>query len=131
MGRNLLSLQHFLHTSNSLQLPLKSTHHAAHSGMRIPYQSPRVFCAPLECPCGVLSSASPNPHHVHWANSQKSPHMHTGLTAIFPMDGAPLCAHHTPFHLTFVNFPTVGGIMVLGVNHLYKPVLALRTSQSL
>src|SRR5258708_14874022 len=34
----------------------------------------------------------------------KSPHMHTGLTAIFPMDGAPLCAHHTPFPLTFCQF---------------------------
>src|SRR5258705_950563 len=22
----------------------------------------------------------------------------------FPMDGAPLCAHHTPFHLTFCQF---------------------------
>src|SRR5260221_195214 len=55
---------------------LKTTHHAAHSGMRIPYQSPRVFCAPLECPCGALSSASPNLHHVHQANSQ-SPHICT------------------------------------------------------
>src|SRR5258708_13385979 len=69
MGRNLLSLQHFLHTPNSLQLPLKTMHHAAHSGMHIPYWSPRVFCAPLECPCGALSSASPNPHHAHWPNS--------------------------------------------------------------
>src|SRR5258708_17758206 len=70
MGRNLLSLQHFLHTPNLLQLPLKTTHHAAHSGMHIPYQSPRAFCAPLECLCGVLPLASPNPHHVHRANSQ-------------------------------------------------------------
>src|SRR5258708_16029616 len=30
--------------------------------------------------------------------------MHTGLTAIFPMDGTPLCAHHTPFHSTFCQF---------------------------
>src|SRR5260221_13480372 len=34
----------------------------------------------------------------------KSPHMHTGLTANFPMDGASLCAHHTPFPLTFCQF---------------------------
>src|SRR5258708_24530163 len=34
----------------------------------------------------------------------KSPHMHTSLTAIFPMDGAPLCAHHTPFPSTFCQF---------------------------
>src|SRR5258708_8662789 len=34
----------------------------------------------------------------------KSPDIHTSLTAIFPMDGAPLCAHHTPFHLTFCQF---------------------------
>src|SRR5258706_260832 len=34
----------------------------------------------------------------------KSLHMHTGLTANFPMDGAPLCAHHTPFPLTFCQF---------------------------
>src|SRR5260221_14212869 len=70
MGRNLLSLQPFLPTPNLPQLPLKTTHHAAHSGMHIPYQSPRVFCAPLECLCGVLPLASPNPHHVHCANSQ-------------------------------------------------------------
>src|SRR5258708_17934025 len=68
MGRNLLSLQHFLHTPNLLQLPLKTTHHAAHSGMHIPYQSPRVFCALLECPYGALSLASPNLHHAHQAN---------------------------------------------------------------
>src|SRR5260221_11560695 len=30
--------------------------------------------------------------------------MHTSLTAIFPMVGAPLCAHHTPFPLTFCQF---------------------------
>src|SRR5258708_38894632 len=34
----------------------------------------------------------------------KSLHTHTGLTAIFPMDGAPLCAHHTPFPSTFCQF---------------------------
>src|SRR5260370_7196961 len=34
----------------------------------------------------------------------KSLHMHTGLTATFPMDGAPLCAHHTPFPSTFCQF---------------------------
>src|SRR5258705_7715583 len=34
----------------------------------------------------------------------KSPHTHTGLTAIFPMDCAPLCAHHTPFPSTFCQF---------------------------
>src|SRR5258707_1171862 len=34
----------------------------------------------------------------------KSPHTHTGLTAIFPMDGAPLCAHHTLFPSTFCQF---------------------------
>src|SRR5258708_24710748 len=84
MGRNLLSLQHFLHTPNLLQLPLKTTHHAAHSGTCIPYWSPRVFCAPLECPCGVLSSAPPNPHHAHCANSQ-SPHICT-------------LAYQPPFH---------------------------------
>src|SRR5260221_2405582 len=41
-----------------------------------PYWSPRVFCAPLECLCGALSSASPEPHHAHCANSQ-SPHICT------------------------------------------------------
>src|SRR5258707_1855994 len=100
MGRNLLSLQHFLHTPNSLQLPLKTMHHAAHSGTCIPYQSPRVFCAPLECPCGALSSATP----CTPGQFTKSLHMHTSLTAIFPMDGAPLCAHHTPFPSTFCQF---------------------------
>src|SRR5258708_13801784 len=104
MGRNLLSLQHFLHTPNSLQLPLKTTHHAAHSGMHIPYQSPRVFCAPLECLCGVLSLASPNLHHVHCAKSQ-SPHIctlaqqpssHGWCTILCPPYIFPSIFHHFP-----------------------------------
>src|SRR6266436_4857521 len=32
------------------------------------------------------------PAYTHWPNSH------------FPMDGAPLCAHHTPFHSTFCQF---------------------------
>src|SRR5260221_12667764 len=95
MGRNLLSLQHFLHTPNSLQLPLKTTHHAAHSGTCIPYRSPRVFCALLECPCGPLSSASPNPHHAHQPNS-RSPCISTLASQPF----SPWMLHHylPPIH---------------------------------
>src|SRR5260221_13575106 len=63
MGRNLLSLQHLLHTPNLLQLPLKTTHHAAHSGMRIPYQcrwdKNSVSSPPLE-PCFDVPNNSPN-----------------------------------------------------------------------
>src|SRR5258708_6550143 len=47
MGRNLLSLQHFLHTPNSLQLPLQTTHHFPHGWCTImcpPYTFPSTFC---------------------------------------------------------------------------------------
>src|SRR5258708_3320374 len=110
MGRNLLSLQHFLHTPNLLQLPLKTTHHAAHSGMHIPYWSPRVFCAPLEClwstVFGFTQSAPCTP-----CQFMKSPHMHTGLSATLPW----LVHHYVPtihpVHQHFSIFPHPGAAM--------------------
>src|SRR5258708_13385980 len=45
-----------------------------------------------------------NVHVEHCLQLHPIRTMHTGLTAIFPMDGAPLCAHHTPFPLTFCQF---------------------------
>src|SRR6266436_1074457 len=59
------TLQCFPQFSNSC--PLRHMH---------PIPVPRVFCAPLECPCGVVSLASPNLHHAHCAKSQ-SPHICT------------------------------------------------------
>src|SRR5258707_11881578 len=125
MGRNLLSLQHLLHTPNSLQLPLKTTHHAAHSGMHIPYQSPRVFCAPLECLCGALSSLhpictmhtgpihkvptyahQPNSHFPHgWCTIMCPPYtLSIDILSIFLHPGA---AMHVPNPVTSPHLDTV------------------------
>src|SRR5258707_5972262 len=73
--------------------------------MHIPYWSPRVFCALLECPCGALSLASPNLHHVHYANSQ-SPCICT-LAYQPPFHGwcTIMCPPYT-FPSTFCHFPT-------------------------
>src|SRR5260370_10402209 len=69
---------------------------------------------PIPVPKGVLCTIGMSMWSTVFSFTQSTPctlgqftkslHMHTGLTAIFPMDGAPLCAHHTPFPLTFCQF---------------------------
>src|SRR5258707_419853 len=66
---------------------------------------------PIPVPKGVLCTIGMSMWSAVFGFTQSTPctpgqftkslHTHTGLTAIFPMDGAPLCAHHTPFPLTF------------------------------
>src|SRR5258707_10196140 len=94
-----------------------------------PHWSLRVFCAPLECPCGVLSSASPNLHHVHHANSQSpcictpayQPPFHGWCTimcppytlsinilSIFPHPGA---AMHVPNLVTSLHLDAVAHLV--------------------
>src|SRR5258707_15843296 len=104
MGRNLLSLQHFLHTPNLLQLPLNTTHHAIHTCTHISTLVPKgVLC---NIGMSMLSSAfglhpictmctmpiHEVPAYAHQPSSHPS------------MVGAPFCAHHTPFPSTFCQF---------------------------
>src|SRR5260221_8681431 len=96
LGGFLISLQHFFHTPNLFQLPLKTTLHAAHSCTHISTLVPEgVLCT---VGMSMLSSAfglHPTctmctmpihkvPTYAHWPSSHPS------------MVGAPLCAHHTP-----------------------------------
>src|SRR5260221_4909656 len=96
LGGFLISLQHFFHTPNLFQLPLKTTLHATHSCTCISTPVPEgVLCT---IGMSVLSSAfslHPTctmrtmpihevPTYAHWPSSHPS------------MVGAPLCAHHTP-----------------------------------
>src|SRR5258708_31746535 len=105
MGRNLLSLQHFLHTPNSLQLPLKTTPCC-----------PLRHTHPILVPKGVLCTIGMSMWSTVFCSTQSAPctlyqfmkslHMHTGLSATFPW----LVHHYVPtihpFHQHFVNFPT-------------------------
>src|SRR5258708_31887937 len=95
LGGFLISLQHFFHTPNLFQLPLKTTLHATHSGMHIPYWSQACFvhhwnvhvecCLWLHPTCTMRTMPIHEvPTYAHWPSSHPS------------MVGAPLCAHHTP-----------------------------------
>src|SRR5258707_4855074 len=96
LGGFLISLQHFFHTPNLFQPPLKTTLHAAHSCMRISTLVPKgVLCT---IGMSVLSSAfglHPTrtmhtvpihevPTYAHWPSSHPS------------MVSAPLCAYPAP-----------------------------------
>src|SRR6266436_1515463 len=69
---------------------------------------------PIPVPKGVLCTVGMSVWSAVFSFTQSAPctlgqftkslHTHTGLTAIFPMVGAPLCAHHTPFPSTFCQF---------------------------
>src|SRR5258708_3271990 len=95
MGRNLLSLQHFLHTPNLLQLPLNHTPCHPHTHMHI-HTSPQgcfVHCWNVRVehclwlhPIHTMHTMPIHevPTYAHWPSSHPS------------MVGAPLCAHHTP-----------------------------------
>src|SRR5260370_37034374 len=102
MGRNLLSLQHFLHTPNSLQLPLKTTHHAAtqactsHTGPQGCFVHCWNVCVerylqlhPIHTMCTMPIHKVPT--YAHWPISHLS------------MVGAPLCTHHTPFSIDILS----------------------------
>src|SRR5258708_7964596 len=106
MGRNLLSLQHFLHTPNLLQLPLNTTHHAAHTCMHISTLVPEgVLCT---VGMSVLSSAF-GLHPIHTTCTMpihKVPTYAHQSSSHPSMVGAPFCATIHPFHQHFVNFPT-------------------------
>src|SRR5258708_27069130 len=106
LGGFLISLQHFFHTPNSFQLPLKTTLHATHPHMCISTLVPEgALCTigmsvlspvsglhPIHTMCTVPIHEVPT--YAHWPSSHPS------------MVGAPLCAHHTPCPSTFYNFPT-------------------------
>src|SRR5258708_11861589 len=83
MARNLLSLQHFLHTPNLLQLPLKTTLHATHS----------CTCISTPVPEGVLCTVG-----ISMLSSAFSLHpIHTMCT--MPIHEVPAHAHqpNSPF----------------------------------
>src|SRR5258707_9124005 len=96
LGGFLISLQHFFHTPNLFQLPLKTTLHAAHPHMCISTLVPKgVLCTIGMSVLSSVSSLHPThtmctvpihevPTYAHWPSSHPS------------MVGAPLCAHHTP-----------------------------------
>ena len=97
LGGFLISLQHFFHTPNSFQLPLKTTLHATHPPTRISTLVPEgVLCTVGMSVLSSVSSLHPIhtmctmpihevPTYAHWPSSHPS------------MVGAPLCAHHTHF----------------------------------
>ena len=96
LGGFLISLQHFFHTPNLFQLPLKTTLHAAHPDMHISTLVPKgALCTIGMSVLSPVSSLHPIctmhtvpihevPTYAHWPSSHPS------------MVGAPLCAHHTP-----------------------------------
>src|SRR6266436_1515462 len=122
MGRNLLSLQHFLHTPNSLQLPLKTTHHAAHSSHTSP-QGCFVHCWNVcveRClqlhPIRTMHTGPIHkvPAYTHWPNSH-FPHgwrtimcppytLSINILSIFPHPGT---ATHVPNPVTSPHLDTV------------------------
>src|SRR5258708_33951531 len=96
LGGFLISLQHFFHTPNSFQLPLKTTLHAAHPHTCISTPVPEgALCTIGMSMLSPVSGLHPIctmctmpihevPTYAHWPSSHPS------------MVGAPLCAHHTP-----------------------------------
>src|SRR5258707_8029657 len=96
LGGFLISLQHFFHTPNSFQLPLKTTLHAAHPPTHISTPVPKgALCTVGMSVLSPVSSLHPIctmctmpihkvPTYAHWPSSHPS------------MVGTPLCAHHTP-----------------------------------
>src|SRR5258706_9579100 len=95
IGSILLSLQHFLHTPNSLELPLNHTpchphmHAHIHTGPRgcfVHCWNVHVECCLQLHPICTMCTMPIHevPTYAHWPSSHPS------------MVGAPLCAHHTP-----------------------------------
>src|SRR5258708_8959365 len=82
LGGFLISLQHFFHTPNLFQLPLKTTLHAAHSCIRISTPDPEgvlcTFVLSLLCSAFVLLPSSTlytNQFH-QFPTYPTSPHTH-------------------------------------------------------
>ena len=95
IGRILLSLQHFLHTPNSLQLPLNHTpcHPHMHAHIHTGPQGCFVHCWNVH----VEHCLQLHPICTMCSQITKSLHMHTGSTAFFPW----LVHHYVPtIHLS-------------------------------
>ena len=92
LGGFLISLQHFFHTPNSFQLPLKTTLHAAHPHTCISTPVPEgVLCTiRMSVWSAVFGFTQPTPCTP--CQFMKSPHMHTGLPATLPW----LVHHYVP-----------------------------------
>src|SRR5258707_15071612 len=97
-----LSSQHFFHTPNLLQLPLN--HHADHPHTHISTPVPKGGLCTIGM--SVLSSVS----SLHPICTMCTVPIHKVPTyahqpiSHLSMVGTPLCAHHTPFPLTFCQF---------------------------
>src|SRR5258707_7501281 len=108
LGGFLISLQHFFHTPNLFQLPLKTTLHAAHPHMCISTLVPEgVLCTIGMSMCSTVFSFTQSTPCAP-CQFTKSLHMHTGLSATLPW----LVHHYVPtihpVHQHFSIFPHPG-----------------------
>src|SRR5258705_9532124 len=116
LGGFLISLQHFFHTPNLFQLPLKTTLHAAHPHTCISTPVPEgVLCTiGMSMWSAVFSFTQPTPCAP--CKFMKSPHMHTGLAATLPW----LVHHYVPT----IHLPSTSG-NIPHCTHTHAPAPSL------